>query len=659
MQAEISELLELRKQLSIWSHAYYNLAQPIVADSVFDQAFKRCLELEGKYPEQADLCSPTQRVGAPVSSDMPTIRHSRPMLSLSNCFNLSDIDDFLDRAKKIINQTPDLCCEPKLDGLAINITYRNGRLVSVATRGDGEFGEDITHSAKTIKTLPLKLITDCPPELLEVRAEVIMFKTDFEEMNAKLLQNKQKTFANPRNAAAGSLRQLDPSITAQRPLSFIVYGIGHVEGITIASHSEALDWLQQLGLPIVENYALARNIADIDNYIQKIATERNNLTYQIDGVVIKFNKIQDQQQLGRVQRSPRWATAYKFPAEQVPTVVQAIKFQVGRTGVITPVALVTPVTVAGVVVSNITLHNFSELKRKDVRIGDTVLVQRAGDVIPEVVSVVIDLRSNTTAEVSLLDCCPACNTVLVQNAGEVAWRCPNQTECPAQFKALLAHFCSKKALNVKGVGESVTDKLIDLGLVNTIPDLFQISFSQWLQLPGFAAKSAKNASAAVAAAKQTKLSRLIFALGIRHVGEATAITLAEAADNNISWLLSAKNEELQALPDIGPQVASSIISYVNSNNGRQTITKLLELGFSFTESVKFSKVVAITGKFPGLSRSDLTEQLQAKGIKVASAISVKVEVLIAGDDAGQKVKKAKALGIEVIDLSEARLRFLA
>lgn len=657
MQKEIQELSELREKLLTWSHAYYNKDQPVVSDEIFDQAFARCLELEDKYPEQYDSCSPTQRVGAQVSADSPALKHEVAMLSLSNCFNISEINDFLLRSKKILQKPLSLCCEPKLDGLAINITYKNGILASVATRGDGEYGEDITHSAKTIRTLPLRLITEHPPKLLEVRAEVLMFKADFCEMNKKLVAKQKKPFANPRNAAAGSLRQLDPSVAAARPLSFIAYGIGFNEQ-KVTTHVDCLALLRSFGLPTIDNFKLVSNLEEIEFYIEEIANKREILPYQIDGVVIKFNNFSEQQQLGRVQRSPKWATAYKFPAEQLPTIVDQINFQVGRTGVITPVAVVKPVSVGGVTVSNITLHNFSELRRKDVRLGDTVLVQRAGDVIPELVSVIHELRPASSQIVPLPQLCPVCGSNLLQNPGEVAWRCSNQMQCPAQFKASLAHFCSKKGLNIKGLGESITDKLIDLNLVRSLPDIFELSFQEWLQVPGFAAKSAKNAVNSLQVAKNTKLSRLIYALGIKHVGEATASILAEAARNDIAWFEEVSVTELQNLPDVGPQVASSIVAYFQSEIGQNTIARLMACGFVFAEPNKFTVSIAITGKFPGFSRAELTERFQEKGIKVASSVSSKVAVLVAGDDSGLKIKKAKELGIEVIDLATAETRYL-
>lgn len=651
--SEHKELLDLRIQLEKWNQAYYNLSSPIVDDPTYDAAFKRCLELESKYPELQDDMSPTNRVGAPVSSPK-TIKHIQSMLSLSNVFDNSELEDFYIRCKKNLNHTPMLCCEPKFDGLAINITYKNGRLASVVTRGDGEQGEDITHAAKTIRTLPLVL--NQIPETLEIRAEVIMLKSDFIKMNHMLAQKNQKVFANPRNAAAGSLRQLDPKVTAKRPLSFFCYGIGHISKNLFSQHSEYLSWLKQLGLPVA-NYHVANSLEGAIKYLNEMASIRESLSFQIDGIVFKCDTVSDQISLGRVQRSPRWATAYKFPAEQACTIVENIRFQVGRTGVITPVVEVRPVFVGGVTVKNITLHNFSEMQRKDVRIGDSVIVQRAGDVIPELVEVILAQRPDNSEPITLPLNCPDCSSPIIQVADEIAWRCPNQQACKAQFKALLAHFCSKKAMNIKGLGETITDKLVDLSLVKTLPDIFELTLEQWLIVPGFAVKSAKQMLESVNAAKSTTLARMIFALGIRHVGEVTAVTLANASQGNLDWFKTASVEKLQLLPDIGPQVAHSVVEYLQNNVG--VLEDLVALGCYWPKPEMLNRTIAITGKFPGLSRSKIVEQFAQKGIKVSSTVSTKVEVLLAGDDAGSKLKKAESLGLEIINYNDALERYLS
>lgn len=657
MQTEVKELLDLRQKLASWSHAYYNLSEPLVSDLVFDTAYTRLLELEQKFPEYKDICSPTNRVGAPVSANQPTLTHKIPMLSLSNCFSYEDVNDFYKRCRKTVLGNIELCCEPKFDGLAVNITYEKGRLIKAATRGDGITGEDITHAMRTIRSLPLILLTDNPPDLLEVRGEVLMLKQDFAKMNLELEASGQKTFANPRNAAAGSLRQLDPSVSATRPLRFYCYSIGFISQELFTTHAEYLAWFAHVGLPTAGLEQVCTDIAEAEQYLSKLSEQRPTLPYEIDGIVLKCNKLSIQQKLGSIQKSPRWATAYKFPAEQQSTKVTDIMFQVGRTGVITPVVRVMPIFVGGVTVTNITLHNFSEWRRKDVRIGDTVLVQRAGDVIPEVVRVLDELRPKELEMLAAPTTCPVCATKLVQIAGEIAWRCPAQTHCPAQFKALLAHFCSKKALNIKGLGESITDKLVEENLVKSLSDIFRLDFKVWLNLPGFAAKSAKNMVLAIDAAKVTTLQRLLYALGIRHVGEATAATLADAANGDIAWFTKVSISELQQLPDIGPQVAAAVSEYFQKEHGILLVQELLDLGLQFKSVKAHTSVVAITGKFAGISRSDLAAKLQAQGVLVVNTISKKVDVLLAGTDAGSKIKKAQEQGIEIIDADEAKKRY--
>ncbi len=658
----LPQLTQLRKQLVLWSHHYYVLGESKVPDATFDAWFACCVAVEALHPSWQDPCSPTARVGAPVAAGQASLEHGIAMLSLDNVFDDAQLQHFMARCQ---NRLPDASLtwsiEPKFDGLAINITYVDGRLQHVATRGDGRAGEDITHAAKTIRTLPLTLQGTGWPHVLEVRGEVYMDKEGFAALNDKLAKSGGKVFANPRNAAAGSLRQLDPKVVAARPLSLFCYAVGQVIGDwSTPTQSALLAQLKCWGLPVSDLCTVADDLAECLACRADWLARRHTLPYEIDGIVFKVNALHLQEKLGQVSRAPRWATAYKFPAEEVLTTVEHVSFQVGRTGVVTPVAHVRPAKVGGAVLRNMTLHNFDELQRKDVRVGDTVVIRRAGDVIPELVRVLPESRQDDLVPVVLPKCCPVCQTPLVQETGEVAWRCPNTLACPAQVKAALVHFCSKKAMNVVGLGPSQVELLIDAGLVERLPDLYQLQASQLLMLPGFAQKSADQLIASIANSLQTTMPRFIHALGVRHVGSTTAVTLAQASQGDWAWLMQASNETLLALPDIGPAVVAQWLLFRQSVRMQEDINTLFTLGLTWPsigvdtveEGTLQGHVYVITGRFERYGRAEMTSMLQAQGAKVASQVSRHTTGLIAGDKAGSKHQKAIDLEVPILGESD-------
>ncbi len=657
------DYLELVETLNRHAHHYYVLDDPDIADAEYDRLYQTLLKTEQKHPEWITDISPTQRIADQPSDAFKQVQHSTPMLSLNNVFNESDMDAFYQRLVKRLEQAGKdsdritFSAEPKFDGLALSLTYRRGRLVQGATRGDGRTGEDITHNVRTITSIPLQLVGDNVPEYLEVRGEVVMPKDGFERYNKLAEQRGDKTFANPRNAAAGSLRQLDPKITAMRPLQFYAYGIGLTEpGHTFAQHADILNWLQSLTIPVHDLCTTLCGLSECFDYYHMLQSKRAELNIDIDGAVFKVNELASQDTLGFITKAPRWAIAYKFPAEEATTIVEHIDVQVGRTGSITPVARLKPVTVGGVTVTNATLHNEDEIKRKDVRVGDTVFVRRAGDVIPEIVKVVMPKRPADSQPFAMPKHCPVCGSELYKPEDEAVWRCPAGLACDAQKKESIKHFASRKAMDIDGMGDKLVEQLIDSGLVDTAADLYQLTESQLSGLERMGQKSAANLRRAIVASKETTLPRFIYALGIREVGEATALTLANEL-KTIEALETISREALQKLPDIGPVVAQKIRAYFNNDANKKTIRALLDCGIHWPaitapdsdELPLKNTTIVLTGKLTQLSRSEAKQALQKLGAQVTGSVSKNTDLVVAGSDAGSKLSKAETLGISVVD----------
>ncbi|MDE1237939.1 NAD-dependent DNA ligase LigA [Vibrio aestuarianus] len=653
-----NQLNQLREMLHYHSVRYYVEDSPEIPDAEYDRLMRELLELEAQHPELITLDSPSQRVGGKPLDGFEQVKHEIPMLSLDNVFDDDELDAFHKRIQDRLATTEldAFCCEPKLDGLAVSLLYENGVLIQAATRGDGTTGENITENVRTISAIPLKLQGEGWPTRLEVRGEVFMPKAGFERLNQQALKTGDKTFVNPRNAAAGSLRQLDSKITAKRPLNFYAYSVGVVEGAELAlSHYQRFLQLKAWGLPMCPETRLVNSLDEVKSYYQSILTRREQLAYEIDGVVIKVDDIQAQQQLGFVARAPRWAIAYKFPAQEEITVLNDVEFQVGRTGAITPVAKLEPIFVGGVTVSNATLHNADEIERLGVRIGDSVTIRRAGDVIPQVVSVVLDRRPASARDIIFPNHCPVCNSEIERVEGEAVARCTGGLVCQAQRKEALKHFVSRKALDVDGLGVKVIEQLVDKEMVKTPADLFRLKAGQLTILERMGPKSAQNIVHALEKSKLTTLARFLYSLGIREVGEATAANLAlhfETLDN----ISQATFDELLEVQDVGVVVASHITSFFEQDKNKKVIEELMELGVQWPSVVKPSedsvqpllgKVVVLTGSLSQLSRSDAKAALQALGAKVTGSVSKNTDILFAGEAAGSKLAKAQELGIEI------------
>lgn len=653
-----NQLNQLRETLHYHSVRYYVEDSPEIPDAEYDRLMRELLELEAQHPELITLDSPSQRVGGKPLDGFEQVKHEIPMLSLDNAFDDDELDAFHKRIQDRLATTEldAFCCEPKLDGLAVSLLYENGVLIQAATRGDGTTGENITENVRTISAIPLKLQGEGWPTRLEVRGEVFMPKAGFERLNQQALKTGDKTFVNPRNAAAGSLRQLDSKITAKRPLNFYAYSVGVVEGAELAlSHYQRFLQLKAWGLPMCPETRLVNSLDEVKSYYQSILTRREQLAYEIDGVVIKVDDIQAQQQLGFVARAPRWAIAYKFPAQEEITVLNDVEFQVGRTGAITPVAKLEPIFVGGVTVSNATLHNADEIERLGVKIGDSVTIRRAGDVIPQVVSVVLDRRPASARDIIFPNHCPVCNSEIERVEGEAVARCTGGLVCQAQRKEALKHFVSRKALDVDGLGVKVIEQLVDKEMVKTPADLFRLKAGQLTILERMGPKSAQNIVNALEKSKLTTLARFLYSLGIREVGEATAANLAlhfETLDN----ISQATFDELLEVQDVGVVVASHITSFFEQDKNKKVIEELMELGIQWPSVVKPSedsvqpllgKVVVLTGSLSQLSRSDAKAALQALGAKVTGSVSKNTDILFAGEAAGSKLAKAQELGIEI------------
>lgn len=685
------QIAQLRNNLHEASHRYHVLDDPNIPDAEYDAMLRQLDALEAAHPEFADPDSPTRRVGAPASGGFAQVRHSLPMLSLGNAFSAAEVADFVVRiAKEIGDPRPEFSVEPKLDGLAVSLRYEHGRLVRCATRGDGTTGEDVTANVRTIKAIPLQLRNlDCA-QVLEVRGEVYMPRAGFEKYNCWAREHGEKTLANPRNGAAGSLRQLDSRITAQRPLAFYAYALGEVSADVAlpATHSQTLQWLRTLGFPVSPLVDVACGEQGLLEYYSRIGDARDRLPYDIDGVVYKLDRFDQQRAMGFVARAPRWAIAHKFPAQEVATTVESIEVNVGRTGAVTPWVLMTPVHVAGVTVSRATLHNADQIARLDVRIGDTVIIRRAGDVIPEVVRVITERRPCDLAGTPLYPAyqlptvCPDCGSAIERETGEVVARCTGGLVCPAQRKQALIHFASRRAIDIDGLGERLIDALVDFGYVRGIADLYRLTVDDLLamkqraddaagEIPEtvkagkIASKWAENLIAAIAASRNTTLERLLFALGIRDVGEATAKTLARYF-GALQPLQEASGEMLQQVPDVGPVVAARIAHFFSEPHNREAIAALQAAGVHWqeggpqrnTEGPLLGKTVVLTGGLTALSRDEAGAKLEALGAKLAGSVSKKTSLVIAGEAAGSKLVKAQELGVEIWD-EAALLAFLA
>ncbi|MDP3818359.1 MAG: NAD-dependent DNA ligase LigA [Methylotenera sp.] len=649
---------ELRQLIAQYDHEYYALDAPTVPDSEYDRIYRELQTLENQHPNLITTDSPTQRVSGSAVNAFNSITHKQAMLSLNNAFAENELEAFDKRIRDALGQDLiEYAVEPKFDGLAITLTYENGLFTQGATRGDGYSGEDVTHNLRTLRSIPMRLNCVQPPKLLEVRGEVLMFKRDFEKLNKAQLAKGEKLFANPRNAAAGSLRQLDAKITATRPLSFFAYGLGASEGLpTLNSHSAAMDYLEGLYFPVSNERTVVLGLAGLLTYYQKIGQVRDKLPFDIDGVVYKVNQFNQQNELGFVSRAPRWAIAHKFPAQEALTIVEDITVQVGRTGAITPVARLAPVFVGGVTVTNATLHNEDEVRRKDVHIGDTVTVRRAGDVIPEVVGVVQEKRPINARRFEMPIACPECGSHILKQADEAVARCTGGLFCPAQRKQAITHFASRRAMDIEGLGEKLVDQLVEANLVHTLADIYHLDLHTLINLDRMATKSAQNILNALESNKATTLARFIYALGMRNVGEATAKDLAKHF-GNLSALMQASIDELLTVNDVGPVVAESISNFFSEAHNQAVISQLLASGIAWSESEGkqtasghlIGKTFVLTGTLPTLSRDSAKELIEAAGGKVSGSVSKKTDYVIAGSDAGSKLDKAQELGLIVLD----------
>ena len=653
----------LRQDLRRYEYEYHVLDNPTIPDAEYDRLFHQLKALEAAHPELITADSPTQRVGAKPLSGFAQIRHEIPMLSLDNAFSDEEFYAFVKRIEDRLIRLPDpltFCCEPKLDGLAVSILYVNGVLTQAATRGDGTTGEDITANIRTIRNIPLQLLMDNPPTRLEVRGEVFMPHAGFERLNQQALEKGEKTFANPRNAAAGSLRQLDPKITSKRPLVLNAYGIGIAEGVDLPNtHYDRLQWLKSIGIPVNPEIRLCNGTDEVLDFYRDIQNKRSSLGYDIDGTVLKINDIALQEKLGFISKAPRWAIAYKFPAQEELTRLNDVEFQVGRTGAITPVAKLEPVFVAGVTVSNATLHNADEIERLDIAIGDTVVIRRAGDVIPQIIGVLHDRRPADARPIVFPETCPVCDSAIVRIEGEAVARCTGGLFCAAQRKEALKHFVSRKAMDIDGVGGKLIEQLVDRELIHTPADLFKLDLTTLTRLERMGTKSAENALASLEKAKNTTLARFIFALGIREVGEATALNLA----NHFKTLEALQNADLKALqqvPDVGEVVANRILAFWHEPHNVAVVNDLIAQGVHWetvetkevTENRFKGKTVVLTGTLTQMGRNEARALLQDMGAKVSGSVSAKTDFVIAGDAAGSKLTKAQELGVTVLTEEE-------
>ena len=656
-----TEIEELRKKINQHSYAYYVMDNPTVSDYEYDLLFRRLLELEEKYPQFITAQSPTQRIGAIPSNSFEKITHPTPMLSLGNAFSNNELILFDQRVKNILQiDTVQYVVEHKIDGLAINLIYENGKLVKAATRGDGSIGEDVTANIRTIKAIPLELNEEEVeiPEFLEVRGEVYLPKKEFIRLNKERQANDEALFANCRNAAAGSLRQLDPKETAKRYLSAILYGIGEIKGLNFEYHSAVLDFLSKLGFKTNKEYQIFSNIDEVMQYCASWSEKKEQLDFDIDGMVIKVNNLKDQKILGYTAKDPRWAIAYKFQPEQGITKIEKIVVNVGRTGAITPLAYLTPVTISGSKISKATLHNEDYIVAKDIRIGDTVIVHKAGEIIPEVVAVKLEERTGTEVKFVMPQICPECQNPVVKEDNEAAYKCVNPN-CPAILRENFIHFVSRDAMNIEGLGPSVVSMLLDNNLINDVADLYKLTTEELLNLDRIGAKSAENLISAIEKSKQAGLNRLLFALGIRFVGVKAANILANHF-KSMKALTKSSLEDLLAINEIGTKIAQSIIAYFNKQENLMLLDKLSEVGVNMTaktiermEQENFQdKIFVLTGNLESFNRKEASLLIEQFGGKVSSAVSKKTDFVVAGTEAGSKLTKAQELGINIISEEE-------
>jgi len=665
----VRQLEQLRAAINQHNYRYYVLDEPSIPDAEYDRLLRELQALEAQYPQLITVDSPTQRVGAAPLSAFTEVQHQKPMLSLNNAFNDDEIRDFDRRVKDRLQLSAEIeyACEPKLDGIAVSLIYRDGVFVQGATRGDGARGEDISQNLRTILSIPLKLIGSGWPPSLEVRGEVYMPKAGFEAFNRRALARGERSFVNPRNAAAGSLRQLDPRVTAQRPLQMCCYSVGVVtEGALPERHTEVLARLKQWGFRVNDEVRVAQGVEACIAYYRDLGKKRNQLGYEIDGIVFKVNSLVLQETLGTISRAPRWALAYKFPAQEELTRVLGVEFQVGRTGAVTPVARLEPVFVGGVTVSHATLHNMDEVARLDVRVGDTVMVRRAGDVIPQVVSVVRERRPQRTQAIQLPPQCPECGAQVLRAVGEAVARCSGGLFCSAQRKQAIKHFASRKGMDIEGLGDKLVDQLVDAGLVTSVADIYRLRAEQVSALERMGEKSAANLLQALEHSKKTTLPRFIYALGIREVGEATALNLANYF-GRLDDVMAATEEQLLEIPDIGPIVAQHIVTFFQQTHNLEIIAALQTLGVCWPEQQPVrpeqlplaGQTFVITGTLTELTREQVKEKLQALGAKVSGSVSRNTHCLVAGEKAGAKLDKARSLAIEIIDEQQLLARLKA
>ena len=639
-------------------HRYYVLDDPQISDHEYDSLLRELKNLEDSHPELITSDSPTQRVGGSPISEFDQIQHSKPMLSLGNAFGVDELEAF----NKRINDTLDandveFNAELKFDGLAVTILYVNGIMKYAATRGDGSVGEDVTHNIKTIKTIPLKLHGENHPRIFEVRGEVLMDKNDFKELNEYQISLGQKTFANPRNAAAGSLRQLDPKITAKRKLKFYAYSLGQVDqDLELTNHTDILEYIHNAGVPISSYSQRVVGINQMQHFYEDILKKRNSLPFDIDGIVYKVNSIKNQENLGYVSRAPRWAIAYKFPAEEAETVVNDINVQVGRTGVITPVARLQPVFVSGVTVTNATLHNEDEMLRKDIRIGDSVIVRRAGDVVPEVVRVIKEKRPSTAKVFKMPQYCPICNSQVIRIDGEAAQRCTGQLKCEAQAKQAISHYVSRKAMNIEGLGAKIIDHFFEKGMIKNISDIYQLDYEEIQKMEGFGEKSAENLKDAIELSKNTTLAKFIYALGIRNVGEATSKDIVKKL-GTLDNVMKASIDDFLEINDVGPVVAQSLHQFFQEDENKVIINNIIEFGVKWDDQAQNvtndqklnQQTFVVTGTLENFSRDEIKELIENNGGKVSGSVSKKTSYVIIGDNPGSKADKAAELGVKIIN----------
>lgn len=650
---------QLSNQIRQANYAYYALDAPEISDAQYDRLFRELQQLEARYPALVSADSPTQRIGTDPLPEFATVRHDSPMLSLNNAFSEDEITAFDRRVKEALDHSGEIeyAVEPKFDGLAVSLTYRSGVLVLGATRGDGYSGEDVTANLRTVRAVPLRL-PDSAPATLEVRGEVLMLRRDFDKLNEEQVQRGQKIFANPRNAAAGSLRQLDSRITATRRLAFFAYGIGTASGGSIPddTHSRQLDYLQSRLFPVASQRSVVMGVEGLFKYYNQMRDQRGSIPYDIDGVVYKVNSLRAQRDLGFVARAPRFAVAHKFPAQEEITELLGIDVQVGRTGALTPVARLAPVRVGGVTVTNATLHNEDEIRRKDVRIGDYVIVRRAGDVIPEIVGVVLQRRPKKARKFVMPRVCPVCHSGVERPEGEAVTRCTAGLFCPAQRKQALRHFASRRAMDIEGLGEKLVDQLVDHGLLESAADLYGLRTETLGELERMGQKSAANVIDAISASKKTTFDRFIYALGIRNVGEQTAKDLA-AHFGDLEALVQADGDALQSVPDVGPVVAHSVFRFFREPHNRQVIDRLIKAGVYWEKveraaprsSALSGKTFVLTGTLPNMARDEAKARIESCGGKVSGSVSRKTDYVVAGDSPGSKLEKAQELGVAVLD----------